>query len=248
MSHKLLGIIPARIGSTRLPKKPLADILGQSLIQRVYESCLKSKLVSDFVIATDSKEIKQHVEDFGGIALMTSNKHESGTARMIEVSKKLFKYVGYLNIQGDNIDLKASHIDLIAEYILKNKYKDAIATPIYETHSAEDVFNPSNVKAVIDQDNYALYFSRQPIPFIRGLEQEKWPAYGFWKHLGVYGFTSSAIKKIEGLKPSYLEKAESLEQLSWLYAGLKIKCVEVKHDVISIDTPEDLEKAKEALK
>lgn len=247
--EKILGIIPSRIGSTRLARKPLADICGKSLIQRTYESCLKSKLVTDLIVATDSSEIFEHVYEFGGVAIMTSEDHRSGTSRIIEVAQNMGDvYSGFLNIQGDHPILEAEHIDSLAEKLIANSNKELVVTPVYNTHNSWDVFNPNSVKVVMDQHMNAMYFSRSPIPYQRDLTQEDWATMGYWKHLGLYGFTQSAISRIPQLELSYLESSESLEQLTWLHQGVKISCVQVSTDVLAVDTFEDLERVKSMLK
>lgn len=242
---KILGIIPSRIGSTRLPRKPLADLCGKSLIRRTYESCKQSLLLDEVIVATDSKEIYDHVEDFGGKVEMTGE-HFSGTLRMIEVADRHPGYQGYLNIQGDHPILKTGHIDSLAIKLFSAGEEPQVITPIFHLSSMEDVLTPSVVKVVFNKKMEALYFSRNRIPFLmmKDMPEDNFP---YWKHLGLYGFNSEALKMIKKLPMSDLEKYESLEQLTWLFNGIKIVCVEVLSDVLSVDVPEDLDKVIELI-
>ncbi len=244
---KVLGIIPARIGSTRLPRKPLIDLLGKSLIQRTYESCQKSLLLSDIVVATDSEEIQQHVISFNGKVVLTQE-HSSGTSRMLEVIKMYPEYDLYLNIQGDNPNVRIEHIDsLIIKLMDLDGSIPNIATPIVKFQELDELDNKNVVKVVHDKYGKALYFSRSQIPFNRSCSLEDMIIKYGKKHLGLYGFNKPAIEKIEHLQSSDLEMVESLEQLSWLYYQIPIYCVEVEHDIISIDTASDVEKFRRVL-
>lgn len=243
---RTLGIIPARIGSTRLPKKPLLDFFGKSLIQRTYEAAMKSKLISRVAVATDSEEIEAEVLRFGGIAYLTSADHPSGTSRLLELAEKFSDYNFYLNIQGDHPLLEIEHLDsLVIKLFDAGNEKPCIVTPVVRFQDWSEIHNPNVVKAVLNQKNEAMYFSRHSIPFVRN-EQDKVWLYekAFWKHLGLYGFNALAVKELKRMASSVLEVSESLEQLSWLYQGMKICCVEVEKDVLSVDTPEDVERVK----
>lgn len=245
---KVLGIIPARIGSTRLKNKPLVDISGKTLIQRTYESCKKSTLLDELVVATDSQEIIKHVTSFGGKALMTNPNHNSGTQRCIEIAERnISNFDIFINIQGDHPILDIEHIDPLVIKLLNNNSERLIATPIYKISDKEDIFLDSAVKVVVDKDFNAMYFSRSPIPFVRDLSKDKWHNELFYKHIGIYGFTKSAIISIKQLKTSNIERLESLEQLTWLYNGMKISCMEVKKDVLAVDTAADVERVKDFL-
>lgn len=242
---KTLGIIPARIGSTRLPRKPLADIDGKSLIQRTYESCKKSNLLDTIVVATDSIEIIKHVNAFGGTAVMTNDHHQSGTLRAIEVAERNITngFDIFVNIQGDNPILEQQHIDPLIIKLMNNPHKQLITTPVFQVNNFVDIFDPNCVKVVMNKDNDALYFSRSPMPFVRDTNKDLWfDKTIFWKHLGIYGFTTPAIVSLKNMKTSKLELSESLEQLTWLYYGMTISCIEVTKDVIAVDVKSDIDK------
>jgi len=231
-----IGIIPARFGSSRFPGKPLALIGGIPMIQRVYEQCLKSDL-NFVVVATDSDEIFDAVNSFGGNAVMTSAEHPSGTDRCREALNSLqesFDLV--INIQGDEPFINPEQINQVISILEKTNAE--IATLISPAVNMEEVENPNRVKAVTATDGKALYFSRYGIPFPRnkaGLNPEDYSI-----HLGIYGFTKSALKKTKGLKLSSLEKTEGLEQLRWLQNGMSIYTAITNERADSVDTPEDL--------
>ncbi len=239
----ILGIIPARYASTRFPAKPLADMGGKSMIRRVYEQAKKSKSLSKVVVATDHEEIYQHVIDFGGDVCMTSTHHASGTDRCYEVLLKentSFDYV--INIQGDEPFIAPEQIDLLASLLLDGDTE--LATLIKKIDSVEQLFNPNLVKAVVNKNAEALYFSRSPIPYVRNMEQVEWVTHhNFYKHIGMYAYRKDVLEKITRLEISSLEKTESLEQLRWLENGYKIKVKETNIETIGIDTPEDLQNA-----
>lgn len=244
---KILGIIPARYASTRFPAKPLIDIAGKSMIERVYEQVKKSSKITATVVATDHNEIFNHVKNFGGDVCMTKESHVSGTDRCYEalmLQSETFDYV--INIQGDEPFIQPEQIDLLAA---KLDGKTEIATLVKSIHQKEQLFNPNVVKAVVSQKNEALYFSRSTIPHIRNTGQDEWLAkHTFYKHIGMYAYRTDILEQLTKLQVSSLEKAESLEQLRWLENGFKISVVETKTETTGIDTPEDLQKALEYLK
>ncbi|HZY79423.1 MAG TPA: 3-deoxy-manno-octulosonate cytidylyltransferase [Cyclobacteriaceae bacterium] len=239
---KILGVIPARYASTRFPAKPLADIAGKSMIQRVYEQALKSTKINKVIIATDDKRIFDHVNFFKGSVCMTSPDHVSGTDRCFEaLGSQPEKYDYVINIQGDEPFISPNQVDLLAGLLDGNTELATLAKKITEQDS---LFNPNIVKLVRNQNNEALYFSRSTIPHIRNTPERDWLSkHTFFKHIGMYAYRSDILKKITGLKVSSLEKAESLEQLRWLENGFKVKVAETDEETIGIDTPEDLEKA-----
>lgn len=243
----ILGVIPARYASTRFPAKPLADLGGKSMIQRVYEQVKKSKKVSDVVVATDHPEIYNHVKQFGGNVCMTKESHASGTDRCFEtltLQQKEFKYV--INIQGDEPFIQPEQIDLLANLL---DGKTEIATLVKKIEEQEQLFNPNVVKAVIDANKTALYFSRSPIPHIRNTKESEWLSKNtFYKHIGMYAYRSDILKQLTDLPVSSLEKAESLEQLRWLENGFRISVAETATETMGIDTPDDLTKALAYLK
>ena len=243
---KILAIIPARFASTRFPGKPLADIAGKSMIRRVYEQAKKSSLLTDVIVATDYKAIYEHVIAFGGAACMTSADHPSGTDRCYEALTKQpqsFDYV--INVQGDEPFIAPEQIDLLAS-LLDGKVE--LATLIKAIEDEEQLFNPNVARVVVNKENEAIYFTRSTIPYLRNVPQKEWLAkHTFFKHIGMYAYRADVLKKITGLEISSLEKAESLEQLRWIENGFKIKVVVSKMETISIDAPEDIDKALEFL-
>ena len=231
-----IGIIPARFGSSRYPGKPLALIGGKPMIQRVYEQCLKSDL-NFVIVATDSDEIFDVVNSFGGNAVMTSADHSSGTDRCREALNSIQESFDLVvNIQGDEPFINPEQINQVIS-ILKNT-KAEIATLISPAINMEEVENPNRVKAVTAMDGKALYFSRYGIPFPRNKEELKPENYLI--HLGIYGFTSRALQKTKNLTLSSLEKTEGLEQLRWLQNGMSIYTSITNERADSVDTPEDL--------
>jgi 3-deoxy-manno-octulosonate cytidylyltransferase (CMP-KDO synthetase) len=238
----ILGIIPARYASTRFPGKPLVDIGGKSMIQRVYEQVKKSKLITDVIVATDNQQIFDHVTQFHGRVRMTKENHVSGTDRCYEaltLQKAQFDYV--VNIQGDEPFIQPEQIDLLAGLL---DGKTEIATLVKKIEDPEQLVNPSVVKAVVALNGEALYFSRSTVPHIRNTPEKDWlNKHTFYKHIGMYAYRTDVLKKLTSLPVSQLEKAESLEQLRWLENGFRIKVAETKTETIGIDTPEDLHKA-----
>jgi 3-deoxy-manno-octulosonate cytidylyltransferase (CMP-KDO synthetase) len=243
----ILGIIPARYASTRFPAKPLVDLDGKSMIRRVYEQAKKSTSLTKVIVATDHEEIYNHVVDFGGEVCMTSAHHASGTDRCYEVLSKessSFDYV--INIQGDEPFIDPEQIDLLASLLDGDT---ELATLVKRIDSVEQLFNPNLVKAVVNKNSEALYFSRSPIPYFRNMEQVEWVTHhAYYKHIGMYAYRNDILEKITRLEMSSLEKAESLEQLRWLENGYKIKVKETSIETMGIDTPEDLENAIRQLK
>lgn len=238
---KVLAVIPARFASTRFPGKPLVDIRGKSMIQRVYEQVTKAKLVSKVIVATDDKRIFDHVESFGGEVLMTAENHQSGTDRCAEISAQLTDYEIIINVQGDEPFLSPEDVDKVVQPFLdkKNVQITTLATPIKNTATLFDI---NVVKVVRAEHNNALYFSRQAIPFLRNVDTEDWLQHRtFYKHLGIYGFDKNTLLRLTQIRVSSLEKAESLEQLRWLESGYSIYVDITENDSIGIDTPEDLE-------
>lgn len=243
---KILGIIPARYASTRFPAKPLADLAGLSMIQRVYTQVSKSKKITKVIVATDHTEIAKHVLEFGGSVCMTSENHASGTDRCYEVLSKeqeLFDYV--INIQGDEPFISPDQIDLLASLL---NGETELATLIKKLETQQQLTNPNIVKVVTNESKEAMYFSRSPIPFWRGKETDWVKQHTYYKHIGMYGYRSDILKRITSLNVSTLEKAESLEQLRWLENGFKIKTAETTIETLGIDTPADLEHALQYLK
>ena len=238
---KILGIIPARYASTRFPGKPLIDIMGKTMLQRVYEQTSKSKKLSSVVIATDDERIASHAQSFGAKVVMTKAEHPSGTDRCFEAYKNFGEEFDYIiNIQGDEPFIDPSQIDLLANICDGNT---ELATLMIKCNSHAVLFDKGEVKITLNTNNEALYFSRMVIPFIKGVEEKEWHKhFNYFRHVGMYAYRKDVLEKVTKLQPSSLEKAESLEQLRWLENGFKIKCAETLHDSHCIDTPEDVEK------
>lgn len=237
----ILGVIPARYQSSRFPGKPLVQILGKSMIQRVYEQAKKSNALADVIVATDDERIFEHVLSFGGKAVYTKENHPSGTDRCFEAFQKHngnYDYV--INIQGDEPFIDPSQIDLLANVC---NGATELATLIIPVDSHEVLFDNGEVKIVLNQYHEALYFSRMVIPFIKGKPESEWHLnHTYYRHVGMYAYRADVLKQVTELQPSLLENAESLEQLRWLENGLKIKCVSTNFDSHCVDTPEDIEK------
>jgi len=239
---KILGIIPARYASTRFPGKPLALIAGKSMIQRVYEQTLKSTCLTYIAVATDDERIYNHVTSFGGIAVMTSSHHSTGTERCLEAYQKISLQNDFdviINIQGDEPLIDPSQIDKLAGCFIN--HETMIATLAKALTENEDKNNPNIVKLVTDKAGIALYFSRYPIPYVR----EKAPiGMACYKHLGLYAYRSNILEKICELEPTLLEKAESLEQLRWLENGYRIRVAFTDTESLAVDIPEDISKVE----
>jgi 3-deoxy-manno-octulosonate cytidylyltransferase (CMP-KDO synthetase) len=238
---KSIGIIPARYASTRFPAKPLVDIAGKTMIQRVYEQAKKCDL-DHVVVATDDERIASVVRSFNGEVVMTDTKHQSGTDRCAEVSLAFPDYEIVINIQGDEPFIDPEQIALVKSCFTDKNIK--LATLIKEIHNDNELFNSNIPKVVINSNQQAIYFSRHPIPYIRNAaKQEDWVnTHQFYKHIGIYGYTRSTLLEITKLTPSALELAESLEQLRWLENGYQIQTKVTGLETIAIDTPEDLQK------
>ena len=238
---KVLGVIPARYASSRFPGKPLVDIQGKTMIQRVYEQAMKAKSLSKVIVATDDERIFNHVKSFKGEVMMTSDVHQSGTERCAEVINQLTSeaFDAVVNIQGDEPFINPSQIDSVVEVLKKEQFM--IATLVKRVHTEGVIHNPNIVKAVFSSEGKALYFSRSPIPYLRNIPTDEWLSKGeFYKHIGLYAYKSSVLKEIALLPPSRLEQLESLEQLRWLENGYAIGIAETDLETIGIDTPEDL--------
>ena len=241
-----LILIPARYASTRFPGKPLVEIAGKPMIQHVYE---KAAVVSEYVyVATDDARIYDAVMAFGGRAVMTSTEHRSGTDRCYEAYEKVHEALSrefevVVNVQGDEPFIIPQQIEaLIARF---EEQAIEIATLAKPFEHNDDIFDPNKVKVVFSAKNTALYFSRNPIPYCRGVEHDGWLARTpYYKHVGMYAYRPQILKEITSIPQGILEQAESLEQLRWLENGYTIAVSITDHESIGIDTPEDLEKLK----
>jgi 3-deoxy-manno-octulosonate cytidylyltransferase (CMP-KDO synthetase) len=241
-----VGIIPARYSSTRFPGKPLAILGGKPVIQHVYEKV--SKVLDDVYVATDDERIKDAVESFGGNAIMTSPNHKSGTDRIeeaVNIIEKKFDVI--INIQGDEPFIHKTQIETIRRCF--DDPETMIATlgrPFTEKDSINDLENPNSPKLICDNNGFAMYFSRNIIPYIRGEEKSNWiNKFTYLKHIGLYAYRANVLSEITKLPQSSLELAESLEQLRWLQNGYRIKVGITRVETIGIDTPEDLKRAEE---
>lgn len=240
---RILAVIPARYGSTRFPGKPLADIAGKTLIQRVVERAARARLLTDLVVATDDERILNHVLALGHRAVMTRADHPTGTDRLAEVARTLTDYHVYLNIQGDEPLLHPEHVDALAQAFVDDP-ELPIATLVHALHKREDLHSPTVAKVVRSAAGDALYFSRSPIPYLRNAPPDAdWTRlHPYWKHIGLYGFSAAALQQVAALPLGSLEQAESLEQLRWLEAGLRIHTRIVTGETQPVDLPEDVQK------
>lgn len=236
---KILGVIPARLGSTRLPGKVIRLINGKPMIEHVYHAALACELLDDVVVATDSTEVITVCEQRGLRAIMTGE-HNSGSDRVYEVMTQTHADI-YLNLQGDEPMLDPSHIRLLATPFVEET--QIHVTTLCVRITAHEAANPNVVKVVRNDLWDALYFSRSVIPFDRDGEGR----VGYLKHLGLYGFTRAALEKFHRLKPTELEEAERLEQLRILSNGIPIRVIETTRDTIAVDTEEDLARVEAAM-
>jgi len=240
---KALAIIPARYASTRFPGKPLATIGGKPMLQHVYENVLHSDLFYNVIIATDDKKIYKAAEGWNAHAVMTSNKHQSGTDRCGEVAAAIGeKAIDIIvNVQGDEPFISAKPLQKLIG-LFKNKEVE-IATLVQSFENESEIINPNNAKVVLGKDGRALYFSRAAIPYLRENEGASLLPY-YMKHIGIYAFRAHILKELVKLESSALEKAEKLEQLRWLENGYSIFAAETTYKTLSVDTPEDLKDAE----
>ena len=239
---KILAVIPSRFASTRFPGKPLIDIKGKTMIQRVFEQAKQCKSFADVIVATDDERIYNHVIEFGGKAMMTSEKHPSGTDRCAEVLSKIDqKYDAVVNVQGDEPFIQPEQLEQLIE-CFKNP-KTQIATLVKKIDSTDDLLNINLPKVIFNKEMKALYFSRLPIPGQKSVDTEEWVKnHQYYRHIGLYGYRTQTLKEINLLPPSPLENIESLEQLRWLEAGYTITVSVTQFESIGIDTPNDLNK------
>jgi len=240
---KTIGIIPARYGSSRFPGKPLVDMRGKPMIQRVYEQVKKA--LHDVYVATDNQQIFDTVARFGGDVVMTRDDHQSGTDRIAEALEKITsdrgkKYDIVLNVQGDEPFIHPEQI-LSLKHCFDDPNTD-IATLVKIIDNEDTLLNPNSPKVVIGKGAKALYFSRSPIPYCRNEKKGEWlKQHPYYKHIGIYGYRSEVLNQITRLAQSPLELAESLEQLRWLENGFTIKTALTDFEGLAVDTPEDLD-------
>ena len=237
---KVLGVIPARYGSSRFPGKPLIDLKGKSMIQRVYEGAKQCTLFEEVVVATDDQRIFDAVLMFGGKAMMTSQSHPSGTDRCAEVAKTYPQMDVVVNIQGDEPLVDFRQLEQLIKAF--DDRETQIATLGNKSVSMDDLLNPNRIKIVVNKAAEAIYFSRSPIPNFHHAKQEPLSSYPYLRHIGLYAYRSTILSELTALEPTALEQTESLEQLRWLYHGYAIKVVETTIETPNIDVPEDVEK------
>jgi len=232
---KVAVVIPSRYASTRLPAKPLHPIAGKPLVQHVWERCARAKGIDKVIVATDDMRIAEAAFAFGAEVAMTSDKHRSGTDRVAEVAKKLKGYTHIINVQGDEPLVDPTVVSKLAASTAKDRKIEMITSASIFTPE-DDLTNPNMVKVVLDRESNGLYFSRSLIPYVRndGVRPK------FYRHQGIYGYTTKFLLQFVKWKPGILEQAESLEQLRALENGAKIRVVLAKHAAVSVDTPEDV--------
>ncbi|MBQ1253466.1 MAG: 3-deoxy-manno-octulosonate cytidylyltransferase [Alistipes sp.] len=245
---RFIAIIPARYASTRFPGKPLAQLGGKPVVQRVYER-VKS-VIPNAVVATDDERIYDAVKAFGGDVVMTSPNHKSGTDRCWEAyQKQAQEYDVVINVQGDEPFIAQSQLrSIMACFDDEATDIATLVKPFAVEDGLQALQNPNSPKVVLDSASRAIYFSRSVIPYLRGVEPEEWLSrHTFYKHIGMYAFRVDALREVTSLPQSSLEKAESLEQLRWLENGYKIGVGITNVETVGIDTPEDLARAEEFL-
>lgn len=237
-----IGIIPARYSSTRFSGKVLADICGKPMIQHVWERAKKALLLDEVIIACDEEEVFAVGRDFGANCAMTAKGHLSGSDRITEVISPIEVSV-VVNIQADQPLIEPIMIDSLVESLLRDN-SIYMATIIKQIEDAQEINNPNIVKVVVDKNNFALYFSRAPVPY-RADKAKTRPVY--YKHIGLYAYTKDFLFTYKNILSSPLESAESLEQLRVLEEGFRIKVIETNLETIGVDTPQDLERVRQIL-
>lgn len=238
---RIIGVIPARFESSRFPGKPLIDLKGKSMIQRVYEGAKKASGLDKVIVATDDQRIYDHVKGFGGDVVMTNSSHQTGTDRCGEVALDIDADV-IINIQGDEPLVDYRQLDQLCE-IFNDTTVDIATLGIRIPKDSEELSDPNRIKIVVDKNMNALYFSRSAIPFVRDQDV----TYPFLRHIGLYAYRKSVLMDLIKMAPTDLEKVESLEQLRWLYNGHSIRVVETDIETPNIDTPEDVKRVLDRL-
>lgn len=243
---RILGVIPARYGSSRFPGKPLIDLKGKTMIRRVTEGAKRSLLLTDVVVATDDQRIMDEVSSFGGKAVMTAGHHPTGTDRCAEVLRGWNEHIDVvINIQGDEPLVDPRQLDALLSAFEDPKVQ--IATLASRNISLEDLNNPNRIKLVVDNRNDAMYFSRSAVPNYANAKVPPLELYPYLRHIGLYAYRADILEQISHLEPTQLEMTESLEQLRWLFHGYRIRVVETEIETPNIDSPEDVEKVMSLL-
>lgn len=237
---KVLGVIPARYNSSRFPGKPLIDLKGKSMIQRVYEGASKSTLLAKVIVATDDQRIVDEVLRFGGNVLLTESSHETGTDRCGEIARHFSGFDVVVNIQGDEPLVDFRQLDQLIESF-KNPAVNIATLGTHEI-SLSDINNENRIKIVINKNQQALYFSRSPIPnYAKIGTKNPLESYPFMRHIGLYAYRAEILQELVSLTKTPLEQIESLEQLRWLYHGYKVHVALTNIETPNIDVPEDVQ-------
>ncbi|UCC94498.1 MAG: 3-deoxy-manno-octulosonate cytidylyltransferase [Candidatus Omnitrophota bacterium] len=239
--YNVIGVIPARYRSTRLPLKLLKNLCGKPLLQWTWENASSSRILDKLIIACDDPKVREVAEEFGAEVMMTSVQHTSGTDRIAEAARDIDVNI-IINIQADEPLIHPSIVNTLAQEMI-NDSSLVMATVKKRIDDSAEIDDPSIVKVISDKDNFAIYFSRYPLPYFRDQDIPK----AYYKHLGIYAYTKDFLYTYKNLPPSYLEKAEKLEQLRVVEAGFKIKVVETQFDSWGVDTEHDLQKLEKIL-
>jgi 3-deoxy-manno-octulosonate cytidylyltransferase (CMP-KDO synthetase) len=243
----VVAVIPARYGAQRFPAKPLVDLLGKTMVQRVYEQVRKARLVGSVIVATDDERIAASVGEVGGIAVMTDPSLPSGSDRVAAAVEGIEADI-IVNVQGDEPLIPPGMIDETVQALLETPEAGA-ATPARRITDPDVLANPNIVKVVCAQNGAALYFSRSPVPYLRGTgDMREWPVHhSYLKHFGLYAYRRKTLELFVRLEPGILERAEQLEQLRLLENGIRIQISETEYDSVPVDTPEDAERVRSIL-
>ncbi len=247
----VVAIIPARYASTRFPAKPLVDLGGQSMLERVWRATTDAQTIDQVYVSTDDERIARECDRIGALCIMTSADLLSGTDRVAAAAAALSinsadKEAIVLNVQGDEPLLQPALLDSLVSALQSSPHD--VATPIRRIESEQDLDNPTVCKVTLRSDSTALYFSRSVIPHVRGVQgADRLNATTFWKHIGIYAYKAAALERFIALPPAALELAESLEQLRLLSDGARYLCVPTTHDLVAIDTPADAERVRAIL-
>ena len=242
---KTVVVIPARLESTRLPRKILATINGHPLLWYVWSNVMRAQKLDAVYVASDSEEILNAVRSWGGHGLLTSKNCRSGTERIASLLGNIEAEL-WINVQGDEPFVSPFMIDALIEKCQAGN--SDLVTPVFRVNQNEDLWSPNVVKVVRALDGRALYFSRQPLPYLRDIPTEDWLAtHSFWGHIGVYAYRQNVLARYAQLPDSPLEAAEKLEQLRFLEAGYVFQTIETDYHPVSVDTPEDLERVRQMM-
>jgi len=243
---KCIVVIPARLESSRLPNKVLLDLEGKSVIQRVYEQCKKAKNIDNIYIATDNQQVKDACQSFTNNIIMTSSEHTSGTDRIAEAVNDI-DTLAVINVQGDEPFIDPELISHLAQTTINSSA--SVCSAMQQLHTVDELLDPNVVKVVTNQNNFAIYFSRAPIPYPRDSYHEMQKSsllpqgVNFYKHIGIYGYKREFLLQYSSLPKSNLESTEKLEQLRVLDAGKSIEMITTTHEAFGIDTPQDYQNA-----